>query len=91
MATTGSFITSLTTSFLIFCLLLIVYAILSRRPGNAVVYYPGRILRAKKRGMFSWVKDAYRASEDEIVAVAGLDAAVYMHLFTAGNNVHLAA
>ena len=58
-----------------------------------MVYYPGRILRgengpelAKKRGMFSWVKDAYRASEDEIVAVAGLDAAVYMHLFTAGNN-----
>lgn len=91
MATTSSFITSLVTSFVIFCLLMIVYAILSRRPGNAVIYYPLRILRgedgpalAKRRGMFSWVTESLKASEDDIVAVAGLDAAVYMHLFTAG-------
>ncbi|KAG0617408.1 hypothetical protein M758_5G188100 [Ceratodon purpureus] len=94
MATTGSFITSLVTSFVIFCILLIVYAILSRRPGNAVIYYPLRILRGedgpavvKRRGMFSWVLDSFKASEDDIVAVAGLDAAVYMHLFTAALEI----
>lgn len=93
MATTASFITSLVTSFAIFCLLMVVYAILSRRAGNAVVYYPLRILKgedgpvlAKRRKLFSWAIEAFKAKEDDIVAAAGLDAAVYMHLFTAGNH-----
>lgn len=94
MATDSSFVTSLVTSFIVFCILLVVYAILSKRPGNAVVYYPLRILRGedgpavvKRRGMFSWVTDSFRASEDDIVAAAGLDAAVYMHLFTAALEI----
>lgn len=92
MATQSSFITSLVTSLIVFLVLWLVYAILSRRPGNAVIYYPLRVLRgedgptvAKRRGgAFAWVREAFKAKEDDIVATAGLDAAVYMHLFTAG-------
>lgn len=92
MASQASFITSLITSFVVFVILMLLYAILSRRPGNAVIYYPLRILRgedgtvvAKRRKPFSWAIDAFKAKEDDIVAAAGLDAAVYLHLFTAGN------
>jgi len=87
MTTTASFITSLLTSFIVFCVLLVVFAILSRRPGNFNIYYPLRVLRgegpfAKKRGAFGWIKEAYLASEEDLVAIAGLDATVYIHLFT---------
>lgn len=73
---------------------MLVYFILSRRPGNAPVYYPLRILRgedgavaAKRRGPFSWITESYRATDAEIVAAAGLDAAVYIHLFTAAVEI----
>lgn len=92
MTTTASFITSLLTSFIVFCVLLVVFAILSRRPGNFNIYYPLRVLRgegpfAKKRGAFGWIKEAYLASEEDLVAIAGLDATVYIHLFTTGMHV----
>lgn len=94
MATTGSFVTSLLTSFVIFLVLILIYAILSRRPGNAVIYYPLRILRgengpevAKKRRFLGWAIDSFKASEDDVVAVAGLDAAIYLHLFTAALEI----
>lgn len=97
MATQSSFITSLVTSLIVFLVLWLVYAILSRRPGNAVIYYPLRVLRgedgptvAKRRGgAFAWVREAFKAKEDDIVATAGLDAAVYMHLFTAAFQIIL--
>jgi hypothetical protein len=86
-----SFITSLVTSFVVFCILMVVYVILHRRPGNAVIYYPLRLLRgedaatvAKRHGAFTWIIEAFRATDDDIAAAAGLDAAVYLHLFTAG-------
>ena len=92
MTTTASFVTSLLTSFIVFCVLLVVFLILSRRPGNFNIYYPLRVLRgegpfAKKRGAFGWIKEAYQATEEDLVAIAGLDATVYIHLFTTG--IHL--
>lgn len=91
MVQQASFITSLVTSFVVFCILMLVYVILHRRPGNAVIYYPLRLLRgedpatvAKRHGAFSWIIDPIKATEDDIVATGGLDAAVYMQLFTAG-------
>lgn len=92
MVEQASFITSLVTSFVIFCILLVLYSILRQRPGNALIYYPLRILRgedgptvvAKHRGPFTWIVESFKATEDDIVAAGGLDAAVYMHLFTAG-------
>lgn len=91
MVEQASFITSLVTSFVVFCILLVAYAILSRRPGNAVIYYPLNILRGedpaalvKRRSPISWITDSFKASEADIVRAGGLDAAVYMHLFTAG-------
>lgn len=91
MVAQASFITSLVTSFVVFCILILAYCILSRRPENAVVYYPLRVLRgedgaalAKRRGPLAWIVESFKATDDDIVAAAGLDAAVYMHLFTAG-------
>jgi hypothetical protein len=96
MVEQASFITSLVTSFVVFCILLVAYSILSRRPGNAVIYYPLSILRGedaaalvKRRSPISWITDSFKASEADIVAAGGLDAAVYMHLFTAALQIIL--
>lgn len=91
MTATSAFITSLAISFVIFLVLLVLFLILSRRPGNFNVYYPLRALRGEgpfgsKRGPFQWAVDAYRAKDEDLVAVAGLDAVVYIHLFTTGTK-----
>ncbi|KAL2930667.1 CSC1-like protein ERD4, partial [Bienertia sinuspersici] len=61
-----SFLTSLGTSFLIFVVLMLLFAWLSNKPGNHVIYYPNRIL-----------KEAISSSEDDIISVSGVDTAVY--------------
>lgn len=51
-----------------------------------MVYYPNRLLKGKGKdgevsktlNPFRWLGEAWRASEDEIIAAAGLDAAVYL-------------
>jgi hypothetical protein len=91
MTATSAFITSLVTSFLVFLVLFVVYLFLSRKPGNFHVYYPIRALHGEgpfgsKRGRFQWAIDAFKATDEELVAVAGLDATVYVHLFTTGNG-----
>ncbi|CAJ2658689.1 unnamed protein product [Trifolium pratense] len=81
----SSFCTSLGTSFLIFFVLMILFAILQSKPGNNVVYYPNRILKGlepfeggvKTRNPFSWIKEAFSSSEQDIIAVSGVDTAVY--------------
>jgi hypothetical protein len=82
----SSFITSLGTSFLIFIVLMILFAILQSKPGNNVVYYPNRILKGlepfegggyKTRNPFSWIKEAFSSSEQDIIAMSGVDTAVY--------------
>lgn len=91
MVETSSFVVSLLFSSCVFVTLFGVYIVTSRRPGNAVIYHPLRVLRGEDvgailqgRGPFSWATEAWKASEDEVVDAAGLDAAVYLHLFTTG-------
>ncbi|XP_015942843.1 CSC1-like protein ERD4 isoform X2 [Arachis duranensis] len=80
-----SFVTSLGTYFGIFMGLMIVYAFLSWRGGNNVVYYPNKILKGlepleginKSRNPFIWMKVALVTSETEVIALSGVDTAVY--------------
>ncbi|XP_062189010.1 CSC1-like protein ERD4 [Phragmites australis] len=83
----ASLLTSLVTSFVIFLVLVLVFTWLSRCPGNAPVYYPSLLLRGldpwegRRRGTRSpvgWVRDAVTASEADVVAAGGVDAAVYL-------------
>ncbi|KAL8228769.1 hypothetical protein R6Q57_013669 [Mikania cordata] len=82
----SSFITSLTTSFIIFVILMILFAYLSTKPGNAVVYYPNRILKgldpwdgsnSRTRNPFAWIREAFSSSEQDVVSMSGVDSAVY--------------
>ena len=84
----SGFITSLATSFLIFIALLALHTLLSRRPGNAQVYYPRK--KAKNisplygPGIFSWLREAWSVSEEDFIKEAGLDAAIYMKFLASG-------
>ncbi|KAI3709994.1 hypothetical protein L2E82_39767 [Cichorium intybus] len=82
----SSFITSLATSFIIFVILMILFAWLSTKPGNTVIYYPNRILkgldpwegsRSKTRNPFAWIREAFSSSEQDVIAMSGVDSAVY--------------
>ncbi|KAI3717233.1 hypothetical protein L1987_68718 [Smallanthus sonchifolius] len=82
----SSFITSLATSLIIFVILMVLFAWLSTKPGNAVVYYPNRILKgldpwegsgSKTRNPFAWIREAYSSSEEEVIRMSGVDSAVY--------------
>ena len=82
----SSFITSLATSFVIFVILMILFAWLSTKPGNAVIYYPNRILKgmdpwegssSKTRNPFAWIREAFSSSEQDVIAMSGVDSAVY--------------
>ncbi|PKU69353.1 CSC1-like protein ERD4 [Dendrobium catenatum] len=82
----SSFLTSLGTSFVIFVVLMLFFTWLSRKPGNQVVYFPSRILRGlepwegarRSRSPVAWIREAFAATEADIVASAGVDAAVYL-------------
>lgn len=81
----SSFCTSLGTSFVIFLVLMILFALLQSKPGNNVVYYPNRILKgldpfeggSKTRNPFSWIKEAFSSSEQDVIAMSGVDTAVF--------------
>ncbi|CAI0545423.1 unnamed protein product [Linum tenue] len=82
----SSFLTSLGTSFIIFIILMLLFAWLSRRPGNSVIYYPNRILKgmdpleggpSRTRNPFSWIREALSSTEQDIINISGLDTAVY--------------
>ncbi|CAN6546062.1 unnamed protein product [Malus baccata var. baccata] len=80
-----SFLTSLGTDFLIFVALMFLFAWLSRKPGNTVIYYPNRILRgldpweggSMTRNPFAWIKEALSSTEQEVISMSGVDTAVY--------------
>jgi len=89
----ASFLTSVLTSFVIFVVLVLVFTFLSRRPGNAPVYYPSLLLRGldpwevRRRGTRSpvgWIRDALSASETDVIAAGGVDAAVYLVFLSSG-------
>jgi hypothetical protein len=82
-----SFLTSLATSFIIFVVLMLLFTWLSRKPGNKEVYYPNRLLRGmdpweggsgRTRNPFAWIREAVSSSEQDVIAVAGVDTAVYL-------------
>ncbi|XP_042501392.1 CSC1-like protein ERD4 [Macadamia integrifolia] len=82
----NSFLTSLTTSFVIFVVLMLAFAWLSRRPSNYVIYYPNRILKgleplegsgSKLRNPFSWIREALSSTEADVISMSGVDTAVY--------------
>ncbi|XP_073005301.1 CSC1-like protein ERD4 isoform X1 [Typha latifolia] len=91
----SSFVTSLLTSLLIFVVLVILFAWLSRKPGNAVIYYPNPISRGldpwegrrRTRSPFGWIKEAFSASEADVVAAGGVDAAVYLVFLAAVTGI----
>ncbi|XP_077210926.1 CSC1-like protein ERD4 [Tasmannia lanceolata] len=80
----SAFVTSLTTSFIIFVVLVFIFTWLSRIPSNDVIYYPNRILKGleplegkRKRNPFAWIEEALKSTEEDIIAMAGVDTAVY--------------
>ncbi|KAE8715057.1 CSC1-like protein ERD4 [Hibiscus syriacus] len=81
----SSFLTSLGTSFILFILLMLLFAWLSAKPGNAVVYYPNRILKglepceggSRTRNPFSWIREALSSTEQDVINMSGVDTAVY--------------
>ncbi|XP_042005418.1 CSC1-like protein ERD4 [Salvia splendens] len=81
----SSFLTSLGTSFVIFLVLMFLFAWLSRRPSNHVIYYPNRIMRGMDpyegirltRNPFTWIKEAVSSTEADVIKHSGVDAAVY--------------
>lgn len=94
----ASFLTSLGTSFVIFVVLMLLFTWLSRRPGNNVVYYPNRILKgldpwesgsARTRNPFAWIREALSSSEQDVIAMSGVDTAVYFVFLATGSSSHL--
>ena len=77
---TSGFVTSLVTSFLVFVLLLLLHFIFTRNPANDVIYYPAKkhwkIPLPFNHGIFGWLREAWFATEDDIIKFAGLDATI---------------
>ncbi|KAH9676605.1 CSC1-like protein HYP1 [Citrus sinensis] len=85
------------------CLLFFtLYSILRKQPGNRIVYAPRLVEKEKKsqQADFSlerllpspgWVRQAWEPSEDELLSTVGLDAVVFMHIFTFSLKVFIVA
>ncbi|KAL2610803.1 hypothetical protein R1flu_022495 [Riccia fluitans] len=89
MVSVSAFITSLLTSFVIFVVLVVIFTNLSQRKSNVPVYYPALLLKGRsppdlnvRRTPWAWIKEAWEAKEDEVAEIAGLDAIIYINLFT---------
>ncbi|KAK3009379.1 hypothetical protein RJ639_015142 [Escallonia herrerae] len=89
-----SFLTSSWASFTIFVILMLLFPWLSRKRGNYVIYYPKRIWRgldpfengARTRSPFDWIREALSSSEADVIALSGVDTAVYLVFFTTGQR-----
>lgn len=89
----SSFVTSLSTSLIIFVVLVLVFTWLSRKHSNDVIYYPNRILKGldawegrRTRNPFAWIGEALRSTEEDIISMAGVDTAVYFVFLGTGIN-----
>ncbi|KAM7524869.1 hypothetical protein LguiA_014771 [Lonicera macranthoides] len=86
----NAFLTSLGTSALIFVVLMFLFTWLSRKPGNSMVYYPNRILKGMDpyeggpitRNPFAWIREALSSTEQDVISMSGVDAAVYFVFLT---------
>lgn len=85
------------------CLLFFtLYSILRKQPGNRIVYAPRLVDKEKKSQPADfnlerllpspgWVRQAWEPSEDELLSMLGLDAVVFMHIFTFSLKVFIVA
>ncbi|XP_077220879.1 hyperosmolality-gated Ca2+ permeable channel 3.1-like [Tasmannia lanceolata] len=80
----SSFVTTLTTSFIIFIVLVLIFTWLSRKPSNEVIYFPNRILKEfessegkRTKNPFAWIVEALKSTEKDVIQMAGVDTAVY--------------
>lgn len=73
-------------------LLFALYSVLRKQPGNVEVYAPRLVAEGKVQESSGfdlenllptpgWVGAAWRISEDELLALAGLDGVVFMRIF----------
>ena len=74
------------------CLLLLsLYSVLRKQPGNVSVYFGRRLAQGHNRSLDSfslerfvpspgWMVKAWKTSEEEILASAGLDAVVFIRM-----------
>lgn len=76
---------------------MLLFAWLSRKPGNDVVYYPNRILKgldlpeSRTRNPFAWIKEALSSTENDIISVSGVDTAVYFVFLGTALTIFLAS
>ncbi|GMY38010.1 leucine-rich repeat receptor-like serine/threonine-protein kinase At2g14510 isoform X2 [Fagus crenata] len=62
------------------------------KPGNAVIYYPNRILKgldpfeggSRTRNPFSWIREAMSSTEQDVISISGYDTAVYFVFLSTG-------
>lgn len=85
----SAFLASAGINIALCVVLLILYSILSKQPGNIRVYFGQKLakLRSKQKDSFSferlvpsasWIVKAWQASEEDICASGGLDAVVFL-------------
>lgn len=69
---------------------LTLFSVLKRQPGNAPVYFARRIAAGEPlpldrlRPSFAWILAAFRLSDDDVLRHRGLDALVLLRLFKFG-------
>ncbi|KAM7520898.1 hypothetical protein LguiB_019860 [Lonicera macranthoides] len=88
----SGFLTSAGINILICIVLSILYSILRKQPGHAGVYFGQRISQAQQAQSHdplcfdrfvpstSWIRKAWETSEEEIFAIGGLDAVVFLRI-----------
>ncbi|XVF39746.1 hypothetical protein PTKIN_Ptkin01aG0057600 [Pterospermum kingtungense] len=87
----SALLTSAGINIAICAVLLSLYSILRKQPSNACVYFPRRLLSepVKHNDPFclerfvpsaSWIMRAWQATDEEILAVGGVDAVVFMRI-----------
>ena len=84
MTTESAFVTSIVTSAIISLILYGVFRFLYCNSSYAAIFFPSRIKRGEPvpsptfLGVFDWLRDVFVVKGDELVARAGLDAAIYI-------------
>ncbi|KAK3029119.1 hypothetical protein RJ639_038824 [Escallonia herrerae] len=85
----SAFLTSAGINSAICVVLLLLYSILRKQPGNVNVYFGQRLARLRSGNhdpslidrfvpSASWILKAWKTSEEEILAIGGLDAVVFL-------------
>ncbi|KAK8347596.1 hypothetical protein V6Z11_A06G029200 [Gossypium hirsutum] len=96
-------LTSAGINIAICVMLLSLYSILRKQPGNACVYFTRRLVSEPVRGTgdiscferfvpsTGWIAKAWQATDDEILAVGGVDAVAFMRIVVFSIRVFIIA